>query len=80
MYLQQFSKSFETNEKVKEGLKQLEEKKNEAEKISNRTTNSIKQFENPLLSSTGQTGGRHRRTHRRLIKHKAKSKRVRFAI
>lgn len=69
----------ETSEKVKEGLKDLEEKKKMAEQISNRTTKSINQFENPLPSAT-QTAGAPRRTRRRLFKRKAKSKRVRFAI
>ena len=69
----------ETSEKVKEGLKELEEKKKEAEQISNRTTKSINQFENPLTTTT-QSAGARRRTRRRLFKRKAKSKRVRFAM
>jgi hypothetical protein len=73
----------DTKEKVEEGLKQLEDKKKMAEEISNRTTNSINQFENPLkkvtdkIPETPKTGGR--KTKRRLFKRKAKSKRVRFA-
>jgi hypothetical protein len=68
----------ETKENVEKGLKELEEKKKMAEQISNRTTKSINQFENPL-SKTTQSGGS-KKTKRRLFKRKAKSKRVRFAI
>jgi methyl-accepting chemotaxis protein len=67
-----------TSENIKEGLKRLEEKKRAAEQISNRTTNSINQFENPLQSNI-QSGGR-RKTKRRLFKRKVKSKRVRFSM
>jgi len=66
----------ETKENVEQGLKELEEKKKLAEQISNRTTKSIDNFENPI--STQMVGGR--KTRRRLFKRKAKSKRVRFAI
>ena len=68
----------ETKEKVKKGLEELDEKKKMAEQISNRTTKSINQFENPLQSTTQSAGGR--KTKRRLFKRKTKSKRVRFAI
>jgi ABC-type transporter Mla subunit MlaD len=68
----------ETKANVEKGLKELEEKKKMAEQISNRTTKSINQFENPL-SKTTQSGGS-KKTKRRLFKRKAKSKRVRFAI
>jgi methyl-accepting chemotaxis protein len=64
------------SENIKEGLKRLEEKKKAAEQISNRTTSSINQFENPLQNNI-QSGGR-RKTKRRLFKRKPKSKRVRF--
>jgi hypothetical protein len=67
----------ETSENVKQGLKELEEKKKMAQQISNRTTQSINQFENPLQATTQTAGSR--KTKRRLLKHKAKSKRVRFA-
>jgi ABC-type transporter Mla subunit MlaD len=67
----------ETSENVKQGLKQLEEKKKIAEQISNRTTKTISQFENPLQTTTQTAGGR--KTKRRLFKRKAKSKRVRFS-
>jgi len=67
----------ETTENVKQGLKELEEKKKMAEQISNRTTKSINDFENPLRATT-QTAGR-TKTRRRLSKRKAKTKRVRFA-
>jgi hypothetical protein len=68
----------ETKANVEKGLKELEEKKKMAQQISNRTTKSINQFENPL-SKTTQSGGS-KKTKRRLFKRKAKSKRVRFAI
>lgn len=68
----------ETNENVKQGLKELEEKKKMAEQIANRTTKSINQFENPIPSTKSMVGGR--KTKRRLFKRKAKSKRVKFAI
>ena len=63
----------ETKENVEKGLKLLEEKKRLANQISNRTTQSINEFENPI-----QTAGR--KTKRRLIGRKAKSKRVRFTF
>lgn len=69
-----------TTENIKQGLKELEEKKKMADQISKRTTQSINTFENPL--ATSQTGGR--KTRRRLLKRKSKSKSksksVRFAI
>lgn len=70
----------DTKQNIEKGLKELEEKKKMAEQISSRTTNSINQFENPLsnIKTTGLTGGR--KTKRRLLKRKLKSKRVRFAI
>lgn len=73
----------ETTENVKEGLKELEEKQKVAEQISNRTTNSINEFENPNTYQTPQIpqtlkrGGM--KTRRRLLKRHRKSKRVRFA-
>jgi ABC-type transporter Mla subunit MlaD len=67
-----------TTENVKQGLKELEEKKKMAEQISKRTTQSINSFENPL--PTAQRGGG-RKTRRRLLKRKTnKSKSVRFVI
>ena len=53
-----------------------------AEKISNRTNKTINDFENPLnkfKNSNIQAAGA-RKTKRRLLNRKAKSKRVRFAI
>ena len=47
-----------------------------AEQISNRTNKSIKEFENPVKIQAA--GGR--KTRRRLLKHRRKTKRVRFAI
>jgi hypothetical protein len=63
----------ETKENVEKGLKELEEKKRMSEQISNRTINSINDYENPVMY---QKAG----TRRRLLKRKAKSKRVRFLI
>lgn len=63
----------ETKKKFELKLKELEEKKRISQQISNRTTNSIKEFEDPI-----QAGGY--KTRRRLFKHKAKSKRVRFTV
>lgn len=60
----------ETTEKVKEGLKELEEQKKLSQQISDRTNQSINEF---------ITGGA-TKTRRRLFKKKHKSKRVRFAI
>ena len=66
----------ETKEGIEKGLEVLEENKKTAQEISNRTTKSIDDFENPV--STITKGGR--KTRRRLFKRKAKSKRVRFSI
>jgi hypothetical protein len=68
----------ETTENVKRDLKEFNEKKKMAEQISNRTTRSITNFENPLQGTAQAAGGR--KTRRRLYKRKGKSKRVRFAI
>jgi ABC-type transporter Mla subunit MlaD len=67
----------ETKENVEKGLKSLEEKKRIGNEISSRTNNSIKDFENPVITSQSAGG---RKTRRRLFKRKAKSNRVRFAI
>lgn len=71
----------ETKENMEKGMRELEEKKKMAEQISNRTTRSINQFQNPIqqMSNSSQSGGK-RKTKRRLLKRKYKSKRVRFAI
>jgi hypothetical protein len=66
----------ETKKNIEVKLKELEEKKRISQQISNRTTNSIKEFEAPIAS---QVAGGYK-TRRRLFKHKAKSKRVRFSI
>ena len=67
----------ETKKNVEKGLKDLEEKKQMSDKISNRTIKSITDFENPITSaqSAGST-----KTRRKLTKRKANSKRVRFSI
>lgn len=67
----------ETKEGVKKGLELLERQKKLGNEISNRTDKSIKEFENPI--ATAQSAGA-RKTRRRLLKHRGKSKRVRFAI
>lgn len=66
----------ETKKNVETKLKELEEKKRISQQISNRTTNSINEFESPI--NTQSAGGY--KTRRRLFKNKAKSKRVRFSI
>jgi len=67
----------ETKENVEKGLKDLEEKKKMVEQISNRTTKSINEFENPITTQATKGG---RRTRRNIFKRKGKSKRVKFAI
>ena len=66
----------ETKAAVEEGLKQLEEKKKIAQEISNRTTKSINEFQKPLSSTPSVGGGK--KTRRRLVKRRPKSKKVRF--
>ena len=63
-----------TGDNLTDGVKELEEKKREALKISNRTNESINKFNSPLPPVGGG------KTRRNLIKGKGKSKRVRFAI
>ena len=67
-----------TKENMDKGLKALEEQKKMAQQISNRTTQSINQFENPIQYQM-QTGGK-RKSKKRLLKRRYKTKRVRFAI
>lgn len=57
-------------------LKELDEKKKISQQISNRTVDSIREFENP---NTNQVAG-NRKTRRRFFKSKVKTKRVRFLI
>ena len=83
----------ETSKNINEGLDKLEEKREglsdsinsfkqinkDGLNISNRVDKSINQFENPVSSvPIVQQGGK--KTRRKLLKHKGKSKRVRFAI
>jgi len=70
-----------TKENFKKGMELLEKNKKLAEQISNRTSKSINDFENPLdkYKNIYQSAGG-RKTKRRLLKRKAKSKRVRFAV
>jgi len=66
----------QTTKNVNKILKELEEKKKMGGQISNRTANSINEFENPTITS----GGGGLKTRRRLLKRYTKSKRVRFFI
>ncbi len=68
----------EIKQNVQKTLSELNEKKKMSEQISNRTIQSINNFENPI-QNVQQTAGAGK-TKRRLLKRKAKSKRVRFAI
>lgn len=71
----------ETTKNIEEGIKELSDKKQESQEISNRTTNSINEFENPTTKVVpNQIVGGSRKTRRRLTKRKLKSKRVRFAV
>lgn len=76
----------QTKENIDKGLKELEEKKKLSNQITNRTNNSIHEFENnmptpmPSPSPIKQSGGKNRKTKKRLFKRKLKSKRVRFAV
>ena len=71
----------ETKKQFDEGIKELEEKKKLGSQISNRTTQSINQFENPIPQySQTQTQFGGKKTRKRLFKRRVKSKRVRFAI
>lgn len=70
----------ETSEKAKEGLKALEERKRMADAITNRTSQTIQQFEQPPLL---QGGGKKRFTlfkKRGHGKQKKVTKRVRFNV
>jgi len=67
----------EAKDNLNNMLKDLDERKKMAEEISNRTTNSINHFENPLTTQPTITGGR--KSRRRLFKRKLKTKRVKFA-
>jgi hypothetical protein len=69
----------ETTKDIVEGIKDLSEKKEESQEISNRTTQSIDEFENPMTKTVQSAGGRNK-TKRRLTKRRVKSKRVRFSI
>ena len=74
----------ETAKSIDEGIKEFNEKKLESQEIADRTTKSISQFETPtneepLTEKKSQMGGR-KKTRRRLLKKKVKSKRVRFSI
>jgi hypothetical protein len=66
----------QTKQNVDRLLKELDEKKKMGGQISNRTTNSIHEFENPIMTQT--TGGG--KTRRKFLRNKGKSKRVRFAF
>ena len=65
----------ETKDNIKKIIKELDDKKRMAEQIANRTTNSIRDFENPPTNTI--KGGR--KSRRRLFNQKSKSKRIKFA-
>lgn len=65
----------ETKDNIQKILKDLDVRKQMSQQISNRTTSSINEFENPLTPI--KSGGR--KSRRRLFKRKGKSKRVKFA-
>jgi hypothetical protein len=75
-----------TNEGIKQGIKELEEKKKEAMDISNRTSDSINQFHTPSLdlsdkiNKVASKSGGGKKSKKRLLKRKDKTKRVRFAL
>jgi flagellar biosynthesis/type III secretory pathway protein FliH len=83
-----------TNEGIKQGIQELEEKKKEAMNIANRTSDSINQFQTPSLDLSDKVNkavsdkvnkavskvGGNKKSKKRLLKCKAKSKRVRFAL
>jgi hypothetical protein len=72
----------ETKENFEKGMEILEKNKKMAQEISNRTSQSINDFENPYEGfNNNQSGGLvGRKTRRKLTKRRAKSKRVRFAF
>jgi hypothetical protein len=67
----------ETKDNINNILKSLDVRKKMSEEISNRTTKSINEFENPFKKT--YTGG-NVKSKRRLFKRKSKTKRVKFAI
>ena len=67
----------DTTENVEEELKNLEEKKQMSQEISNRTNQSIKDFENPQQV---QVGGFNKTKRKFTTTMKTKSRKVRFAI
>jgi hypothetical protein len=69
-----------TKKNIDHLLNELEEKKKIGEQISNRTTNSINEFENPNITQMTQSKGGTHKTRRKFLKHKSKSKRVRFDV
>jgi hypothetical protein len=84
-----------TTNGIKQGMKELEEKKNEAMNIANRTSSSINDFHSPALDLSKKLkkssdkikngipsvrGGSSGKSKKRLLKRKAKSKKVRFAL
>jgi hypothetical protein len=80
----------QTTKGIKKGIEELEEKKKEAINITNRASNSINEFQKPLNfakkindkinKALPTTGGGNRKSKKRLLNRKLKSKRVRFAL
>ena len=83
-----------TNEGIKKGIQELEEKKKEAINIANRTSDAINEFQTPSLDLSEKLNktvsdkvnkvaskvGGNKKSKKRLLNRKAKSKRVRFAL
>lgn len=68
---------------IKKAIQLIKNKKNEAMNISNRTSEKIKEFQNPasyLPNNNPSTGGGVKKTKKRLFKRNMKSKRVRFSV
>jgi hypothetical protein len=81
----------ETKENMKKGLKELEEKKKQSENIMNRTSESVREFENPMKTVSSQTSKMQQqvagsnikgiiKTKKNHMKKKGKSKRVKFDV
>jgi hypothetical protein len=76
----------ETSEKIKSGIKELEKKKKEGEKIIDRTQQSIHAFEKPIKHISSIPGaakvptGGGKKTKKKFFKNKGKSKKVRFVL
>jgi hypothetical protein len=76
----------ETEKGINKGIKELENKKREAEDIMSRTENSIQKFTKPINNISSIPGkskvptGGSKKTKKKILGRKGKSKRVRFAL